>query len=135
MGSVSTSPNLGVTDLLQTLSNLNSPVVSSKTAVSALESAPPADLVQLSSAAIELSNVDAMFGISTSSSSGTSNLLTSLEDQGATTSTSASSLLTSASPSAQNANYQSAIQAEVTNGLFGTSTTNALSGSLFNVIG
>ena len=135
MGSVSTSANLGVTDLLQTLSNLNSPVVSSKTAVSALESASPADLVQLSSAAIELSNVDAMFGISTSSSSGTSNLLTSLEDQGATTGSTASTLLTSASPAAQNANYQSAIQAEVTNGLFGTSTTNALSGSLFSVIG
>jgi hypothetical protein len=135
MGSVSASPSLGVTDLLQTLSNLNSPVVSSKAAVSALESAPAADLVQLSSAALQLQNVDAMFGISTAASSGTSNLLTSLEDSGTTAGSSASSLLTSASPAAQNANYQSAIQAEVTQGLFGTSATNALSGSLFNVIG
>jgi hypothetical protein len=127
MGSVS-SLNPGVSGLLQSLSNLNSPVLSSKAAVSALEKAPSADIVQLNAAVNQLENVDAIFGVSDSASSGPSNLLTALEN-GST------NALSTASPSEQNAGYESAVQAQVTQGLFGTATSNALSGSLFNVIG
>jgi hypothetical protein len=135
MGSVS-SLNPGIADLLQTLTNLNSPVMSSKTAVSALESAPPADIVQLSVAATQLQSVDAMFGISTSPISDMSSTLASLE--GAATGSSgaaASSVLSTASPADQFANYEQTLQAQVTQGLFGSGITTSLSGTLFNGIG
>jgi hypothetical protein len=57
------SINPGLSDLLQTLANINSPVVSSPAAVSALEKASPTDLVQLSEAAQQLQGLDEMFGI------------------------------------------------------------------------
>jgi hypothetical protein len=146
MGSISSSLSPGVSDLLQTLTNLNSPVMSSKAAVSALEKAPTSDIVQLSEAVTQLESVDAMFGISTSSSSSSnssSNILASLEagltgTAGSTQSTGSvlsSAALANASPTDQAANYESAIQSQVTQGLFGTTATNALSGSLFNMIG
>jgi len=74
MGSVS-STNPGLQNLLQTLSNLNSPVLSSPVVTSALQKAPAADIVQLSVAATQLEGVDAMFGISDGSSTGTSSVL------------------------------------------------------------
>ena len=131
MGSVS-SVNPGVADLLQTLSNVNSPVMSSPTMVSALENAPTADIVQLSSAATQLEGIDAMFGISTSATSNMSgDLLAELEasDTGSATD---SSVLSTASPADQAANAKAALQSELTQGLFGT--TNGLTGSLFNTI-
>ena len=67
MGSVS-SANLGVENLLQTLSNLNTPVLSSSKVTSALETAPVSDIVELSAAASQLANVDALFGLPTGSS-------------------------------------------------------------------
>jgi hypothetical protein len=138
MGSVS-SLNPGVADLLQTLTNLKSPVMSSQASVTALEKAPPADIVQLSTAANQLASVDAMFGISSSSSAtGTSSIFAQLEAEvtGASTSgQSTPSALSNATPAEQFTNYEAAIQSQVTQGLFGTTTSNALSGSLFNVIG
>jgi len=62
--------NPGVGDLLQTLGNLNSPVLSSPSVVNALESAPTADIVQLSLAASQLEGVDAMFGIASTPETG-----------------------------------------------------------------
>lgn len=135
MGSVS-SLNPGIADLLQTLTNLNSPVMSSKAAVSALESAPPADIVQLSVAATQLQSVDAMFGISTSPTTDMSSTLASLEGSATGSSgTAASSVLSTASPADQLANYEQTLQAQVTQGLFGAGTTASLSGTLFNGIG
>lgn len=134
MGSVS-SLNPGIADLLQTLTNLNSPVMSSKTAVSALESAPPADIVQLSVAATQLQSVDAMFGISTSPISDMSSTLASLEGAATGSSGTASAVLSTASPADQFANYEQTLQAQVTQGLFGSGITTSLSGTLFNGIG
>ena len=57
MGSVS-SVNPGVANLLQTLTNLNSPVMSSPAAVAALKKAPAADIVQLSDSAAQLQGVE-----------------------------------------------------------------------------
>src|SRR5579863_5456110 len=54
--------NPGVANLLNTLSNAQSPITSSPTLVSALEKAPPSDIVQLSEAATQLQNVNALFG-------------------------------------------------------------------------
>jgi hypothetical protein len=139
MGSVS-SINPGVSDLLQSLTNLKSPVMSSQAVVTALEKAPSSDIVQLSTAANQLATVDAMFGISSSSSTstGTSSIFAELEAEATAASSSGQSTpsaLSSATPAEQLTNYESAIQSQVTQGLFGTTTTNALSGSLFNVIG
>jgi hypothetical protein len=131
MGSVS-SINPGVADLLQTLSNLNVPGLSSPATITALENSSPKDLVQLSKAAIQLQSVDAMFGTSDSSSSGTdlSGALANLESLQPPSST----VLSTASPADQLANYQAALQASMTQGLFGSGTSSGHSGSSVNVI-
>lgn len=82
MGSIS-SLSPGLANLFQTLSNVNSPLLSSPSAVSALENASPADVAELSMEATQLQSVDEMFGISNSSSQtfdpGVNNLLESLQ--------------------------------------------------------
>jgi hypothetical protein len=143
MGTVSSSLNPGVSELLQTLSNVNSPVMSSPAVVTALEKAPEKDIVQLSSEALQLQSVDAMFGISTGSSGSNSNMSSLLESlassatgsgTAATNSQSASGVLASASGADQLANYQAALQASVSQGLFGTASSDGLIGSLFSTV-
>lgn len=125
MGTVA-SVNPGVADLLQTLTNLNSPVMSSPAVTKALENASPSDIVQLSVAATQLQGIDAIFGISNSSNTNmSSSTLSALEG----------SATGSASGADQDANAQAALQSELTQGLFGTGTTTNLSGSLFNALG
>jgi hypothetical protein len=120
MGSVS-SVNPGLTNLLQTLANVNSPVLSSSSVVSALEKAPAADIVQLSDAASQLESVDQMFGLSTGSSASSSadlgSILASLESAGAWTST-------NSTPAQQLANYQAAQQGAETAALLGAGALN-----------
>jgi hypothetical protein len=137
MGSVSSSLNPGVADLLQSLTNVNSPVMNSPAVVSALEKAPASDIVQLSAEATQLEGVDALFGISGTSAtsntdslfgiatptSGTSGILQAMETAGATL-----------SPTEQATNDQATMQAELTSGLFGTGTNNSLSGTLLNTL-
>jgi hypothetical protein len=77
MSSVS-SVNPGVANLLRTLSNIDSPLLSSPAAVSALENAPPGDIVKLSAAATQLEGVDAMFGIADATAASTAGSLASL---------------------------------------------------------
>jgi hypothetical protein len=127
MGTVA-SVNPGVTDLLQTLSNLNSKVLSSPAVTKALENAPPSDIVQLSAAANQLQSVDAIFGVSNSSNTNmSSSTLSALENSGAGSSGS--------SAADQNANAQAALQSELTQGLFGAGTSTSVSGTLFNALG
>ena len=137
MGSVSSTLNPGVADLLQSLANVNSPVMNSPAVVSALEKAPASDIVQLSAEATQLQGVDALFGISgtsatsntdalfgiTTPTSSTTSVLQALESAGATV-----------SPTDQAANDQATLQAELTSGLFGTGTNNSLSGTLLNTL-
>ncbi|MGP8245757.1 MAG: hypothetical protein ACLQVN_14720 [Bryobacteraceae bacterium] len=135
MSSVS-SINPGVADLIQNLSNLGSPVVSSAAGISALENASPADLVQLSTAATQLEGVDAMFEISTGSNAGASgtnleDLLAGAVESAATASTGADS--PTALPADQLANYQTTLQASETQALLGGGAS-GLSGSLFDAI-
>jgi hypothetical protein len=142
MGSVSTSLNPGVADLLQTLSNVNSPVMSSPAVVSALEKAPAGDIVQLSTQALQLQSMDAMFGLSSGSSGSNtdmSSLLASLESSATASGTAAngqvaSGVLSTASPADQLANFEAALQDSTTQGLFGTSSNASLTGSLFNTV-
>jgi hypothetical protein len=64
MGSVS-STNPGLSDLLQTLTNENSPLAatfSSPSVETALENAPAGDIVQLSTEALQLQVTDSLFG-------------------------------------------------------------------------
>ncbi|MGB7759351.1 MAG: hypothetical protein WBL61_05950 [Bryobacteraceae bacterium] len=146
MGSVS-SINPGVANLLQTLSNDNSPVMSSPAVISALKKAPTNDIVQLSMQATQLDSVDALFGLSNSSSTGTgsslnpANLLNGSSGAASTApQTDANSLLSSAalsgtSPSDQLVYYQTASQAAQTQGLLDAGAISSPSGSLLDVTG
>ena len=70
MGSVA-STNAGLSDLLQTLSNENSPLLStlsSPTVEAALQKAPAGDIAQISEEALQLQVADSLFGSSSTSS-------------------------------------------------------------------
>jgi hypothetical protein len=69
---MSTTPaiNPGLASLFQTLSNVGSPLLSSPQVVAALQKASPADIVQLSAEATQLEGLNALLGVSNSTSSG-----------------------------------------------------------------
>ena len=139
MGSVSSSLNPGVADLLQSLTNVNSPVASSPTLVSALEKAPASDIVQLSAEATQLESVDALFGTSSPSTSSVSNMdtLFGLPAQSTSSPTSVFQAMENAgatlSPTEQSASDRATLQSELTQGLFGNGTN--ITGTLLNTIG
>jgi|SRR5271155_4961637 len=128
MGSVS-STNAGLSDLLQTLSNENSPLLgtlSSPAIETALESAPPGDIAQISDEAMQLQVADAIFGDPSSSSASSESLFSELTGTPSST-TSPSSLAD------QLAAYQGNSQLQQTQALLGiTQPTNPQS-SLFDV--
>jgi hypothetical protein len=62
----SSSANPGLSNLLQTLENVDGPLASSPGLQAALANAPASDLVELSVAATQLQNVSALFGNSSS---------------------------------------------------------------------
>jgi hypothetical protein len=146
MGSIP-AVNPATAELLQTLSNLGSPVMSSPAAVSALENAPPGDIVQLSVATTELEGMDAMFGTPDGSTADTGSTLAALEndplggslDPASTASATAadaslfSMLSSAASPADQLGNSQTAEAAEV-QGFLDPGSTGSPTGSLFDVL-
>jgi hypothetical protein len=70
MGSVASTSN-GLSDLLQTLTNENSPLLptlSSPAIQAALENAPASDIVQISNQAMQLQDTEALFATSTTPS-------------------------------------------------------------------
>jgi hypothetical protein len=141
MGSVS-SASPGLTDVLQLLSNLNSPVLSSAGVTSALKKASTTDVVQLSMAATQLEGVDAMFGISNSSSAGANTTFANLQNllSGSGGANANAQVLSAASADAatatQLATEQTALQsAESQYLLYGTGASSSLSGSLFSLMG
>ena len=142
MGSIS-SANPGITNLLQTLSNVGSPVLSSPSVLSALQTASPSDVAQLSTAALQLESVDAMFGISNQSSSSSTSALNSLlasleapptSTPAATSTPVPSATASSVSPADQAASYQASLQQSEAQTLLGLGSTGA-SGSLFDMLG
>ena len=139
MSSVSSSLNPGVADLLQTLTNVNSPVASSPTLLSALEKAPASDIVQLSAEATQLESVGVLFGISSPSAPSVSNMdsLFGLPAQSTSSANNVFQAMENAgaalSPTERAASDQATLQSELNQGLFGTGSN--LTGTLLNTIG
>jgi hypothetical protein len=134
MGSVS-STNPAVANLLQILTSVNSPVMSSPAAVGALQKAPATDIAQLSVSAMELQSMDEMFGISNGPNPENSVLanLGYLANESAATAASSTASPTTTLAN-QLANYQGASQLSETQALFDTGETGSSDSSL-NVIG
>jgi hypothetical protein len=127
MGSVS-SPNPVITNLLQTISSAQSPVLSSPSVISSLENAPPADIIQISTAATQLAGIDAEFGItptpSDTEATDLNNVLSALvpsQTAGSSSSTTAQGLAT----------YQAAVQEADTQAILGTGTSTGLADPVF----
>jgi hypothetical protein len=129
MGSVAStstaSTNNGLSDLLQTLTNENSPLLatlSSPNVVSALAKAPASDIVEISDQALQLETADAIFGVSNTSTPPTDSLFSALAPVGstATSSPSGSSLDPGSSLADQLAAYQGNSQTQETQALFRT---------------
>jgi len=66
------STNPGLTNLLESLTQIGSPLASSPQVLAALQKASPTDIAQLSAEAIQLQGVDALFGSIDSNSSDSS---------------------------------------------------------------
>ncbi len=131
MGSVS-STNAGLTDLLQTLTNENSPLAStfsSPAVEQALENAPAADIVQLSDQALQLQVTDAIFGDANPSSTPSDSLFSALAAIGSNSPTGASG----ASLADQLAAYQGSSQLQQTDALLGITQPTTTPNSLFDV--
>ena len=131
MGLVS-SPNPAITSLFQTISSAGSPVLSSPSVVSSLENAPPADIIQIGTAATQMEGIDAEFGITPTptdtEAADLSNVLSALSP---TQTASSSSATANTSTAQQLATYQAAVQEADTQALFGTGTTTSLSEPVF----
>jgi len=133
-GSTGSSSN-GLTDLLQTLTSENSPLLStlsSPAIQTALENAPASDIIEISDQAMQLQATDALFGITSSSDSPTDNLFSALADSssGTGSSASSSSLDPGSSLADQLAAYQGNMQTQEAQTLLGNSST---PNSLFDV--
>ena len=135
MSPVSSPLNPAVANLLQTLGAQNSPVLRSQAVVSALQSAPPADVVQLSVQAVRLQSVNTLFGISSPESSDANNTLTLFGIPSVTPSGASNMLqaLQNAGATLTPAEQAAARQSQVTLGLFGLPT--AYLGTSFSIFG
>jgi hypothetical protein len=134
VGTVSSSLNPGVADLLQTLSSLGNTTLNSSSVVNAIKSAPTSDIVALSDEAMQLQNVDTLFGIGSTPTTDMSTLLAELGDPSAptTSTTSASTSTANETPAQQAQAAQATAQAELTQGLFGVGASTNLSGTIFS---
>jgi len=147
MGSVASTntpasnTNNGLADLLQNLTNENSPLLStlsSPKVQAALENAPASDIVEISDQALQLQATDALFGISNTTTSPTDSLFSALASANSneTSSASGSSLNPGAPLADQLAAYQGNMQTQEMQTLFGSTpstTPTATSSSLYDV--
>ena len=136
MGTTS-SINPGLANLLQNLSNVGSPLLSSPQALAALQKASPADIVQLSAAATQLEGLNALLGVpdatspnGTATDGTTINPFASLEAavasaSAAGTTPSSSSGATTPTLAAAIASYEGSAQSGKIAALFGTDTSTA----------
>ena len=139
MGTVAAA-NPGVADLLQIVSNAGSPslssALSSSNLQSALQAASPADIVQLSSQALQLQVTNALFA-----NPSQTNELFSPSGSNAALNNLLANLYSPTPPAApasslasQIATYQSNLQTEQLQALFGVDPTAGTPGSLVNVV-
>ena len=147
MGSVaSTNPlasnnNNGLADLLQNLTNENSPLLSTLSSPkiqAALQNGPASDIVEISDQALQLQATDALFGISNPTTSPTDSLFSALASINSNeTSSAAGSPLNPGSPLAdQLAAYQGNMQTQEMQTLFASTpaaTPTAIPSSLYDV--
>ncbi len=143
MGSIASSNTLasnnnGLSDLLQTLTNENSPLLStlsSPNIQAALENAPASDIVEISDQAQQLQATDALFGISNTSSSPTDSLFSALASVGSSAASPAagSSLSAGSSLADQLAAYQGNMQTQEAQALFGITPPTTAPNSLYDV--
>jgi len=130
------STNNGLSDLLQTLTNENSPLLStlsSPSVQSALENAPPSDIVEISAEAQQLQSMDSLFGISNSTDNSSTSLFSALAAESSASPASASSLDTGSSLADQLAAYQSNMQTQEAQTLLGVNPSTTTPNSLFDV--
>jgi len=138
MSTVPSSLNPGVANLLQTLTNVKSPIMNSPAAVSALEKAPASDIVQLSETAAQLQGMNALFGLNTTPAPTSTETLFGISPTPSTTNPILQAIENAdgtVSAADQAANDQLAVQSAQGQGLFGTGTNNTLTGLLFNTLG
>ena len=131
MGSVASTSN-GLSDLLQTLTNENSPLLStlsSPAIQAALQNAPASDIVQISDQAMQLQDAEALFGAPTTSSTPTDSLFAALTPPGSSATTSAAG----SSLADQLASYQGNLQTQEAQTLLGTAPSPTAPNSLFDV--
>lgn len=132
------SNNNGLTDLMQTLTSENSPLLSTlsqPSIQSALENAPPSDIVEISEEAQQMQSVDALFGISSTANTSTDSLFSALADAVSSASSSAaSSLDTGSSLADQLAAYQGNMQTQETQTLLGLNPSTNTPSSLLDVL-
>jgi len=138
MGSVA-STNSGLSDLLQTLSNENSPLLStltSPTVEAALQNAPASDIAEISEQAQQLQVADAIFGESSGSTLGTTpdSLFSELTSADSGTTAGASSSTSAPSLAEQLAAYQSNSQIQEAQTLLGISPSTTTPNSPFDVL-
>lgn len=143
MGSVAApntpgSGNNGLSELLQNLTNENSPLlstISSPAVEAALQNAPSSDIVEISDQALQLQATDALFGISNSATTPADSLFSALASIGssATSPASASSLNPGSSLSDQLAAYQGNMQIQEAQTLFATTPATATPTSPYDV--
>jgi hypothetical protein len=115
------------------LSTLSSPNIQS-----ALEKAPPSDIVEISEQAQQLQSVDALFGDSNTANTSTDSLFTALADIGSNTGTNVNSAPASeaGSPLAdQLAAYQGNLQTQEAQTLLGVNPSTNTTSSLFDLVG
>jgi len=135
MGSVA-STNSGLSDLLQTLTNENSPLLStlsSPAVEAALQNAPASDIAEISQQALQLQVTDALFGDSNSSSSSSDNLFSELASINSTATGGTSSSSSGSSLADQLSAYQGNLQTQEAQTLLGINTPTNPSSSLFDV--
>ena len=160
MDAVAASNNPGMTYLTQLLASSGSPLfssgLSSSQVQSVLQDASPGDIVQLSDQALQLQSIDILFGspdtsttaglFSTASPPSSSaildNILATLPGAAgsATSNASGSSPQPASSPATpsladQMASYQSQLQTEELQAMFGTGSTAGVSGTSLSVLG
>jgi hypothetical protein len=131
MGSVASTSN-GLSDLLQTLTNENSPLLptlSSPAIQAALQNAPASDIVQISNQAMQLQDTEALFGTPSTAPTPTESLFAALTPPG----TSATPSQSGASLADQLAAYQGNVQTQEAQTLLGTAPSPTTPNSLFDV--
>lgn len=131
------STNASMASLMQIFSNFGSPQVSSTLGSAAvqkaLKNASPTDIVQISKAALQLQQSNAIFGVSDKSSTDPIAALIS-SAMGATSESASTAASATSSVAEQFAAAQMALQAQQTAALFGDSIGSS-TGSLINVFG